>query len=117
MSEAIQATINTISETTGVLLVTARHPNICLHADTGSARLGLGHHMHRVLAEAALDVFARAKDNTMRVVVGDHTIQLARSAEGGQWSMAIMFPTGDAVSKSVARMLRRGLRRLGRAME
>jgi len=54
--------------------------------------------------DASLDLFTKTDEDTIRLVIGQHTIIVQK--EHGQ-TVAVVLPTGHAIAKSLRRMIRR----------
>ena len=54
--------------------------------------------------DAALGLFEKTDEDTIRLVIGQHTIIVQK--EHGQ-TVAVVLPTGHAIAKSLRRMIRR----------
>ena len=54
--------------------------------------------------DASLDLFNKTDEDTIRLVIGQHTIIVQK--EHGQ-TVAVVLPTGHAIAKSLRRMIRR----------
>ena len=54
--------------------------------------------------DAALGLFDKTDEDTIRLVIGQHTIIVQK--EHGQ-TVAVVLPTGHAIAKSLRRMIRR----------
>ena len=58
---------------------------------------------HAVL-DGSLDLFKRANEKSIRLVIGKHTIVVQKE---GEETVAVVLPTGHAIAKSLRRMIRR----------
>ena len=58
----------------------------------------------RGVLDASLDLFTKTDEDTIRLVIGQHTIIVQK--EHGQ-TVAVVLPTGHAIAKSLRRMIRR----------
>ena len=58
---------------------------------------------HRIL-DGALDLLAKTDEQTIRLVIGTYTIVVQKE---GDETVAVVLPTGDAIAKSLRRMIRR----------
>ena len=54
--------------------------------------------------DAALGLFEKTDEDTIRLVIGQHTVIVQK--EHGQ-TVAVVLPTGHAIAKSLRRMIRR----------
>ena len=58
--------------------------------------------------DGALELFNRADEKSIRLVIGSHTIVVQRE---GTESVGVVLPTGHAIAKSLRRMIRRMARK------
>lgn len=68
-----------------------------------------GDQLFRGACESVLAMFDFTEETTLRAIVGDKSIRALRTRSG---RIAMVIPTGHPQSKSVARLLRRVLRRV-----
>lgn len=70
----------------------------------GAPRAFRGAESWAPVLDAALSLFNKTEEDTIRLVIGPHTVIVQR--EHGQ-SVAVVLPTGHAIAKSLRRMIRR----------
>ncbi len=93
---SLLANMEHLASASGVVAVTIdspQHPRAFRGAEAWSPVL-----------EASLDLFTRTDEDTIRLVIGQHTIIVQK--EHGQ-TVAVVLPTGHAIAKSLRRMIRR----------
>ena len=90
------ANLEHLATAPGVVAVTVDSP--------GAPRAFRGAESWAPVLEAALSLFTKTEEDTIRLVIGPHTVIVQR--EHGQ-SVAVVLPTGHAIAKSLRRMIRR----------
>lgn len=93
---SLLANMEHLAAASGVVAVTIdspQHPRAFRGVDTWSPVL-----------DAALALFDKTDEDTIRLVIGQHTIIVQK--EHGQ-TVAVVLPTGHAIAKSLRRMIRR----------
>lgn len=70
----------------------------------GTTRAFRGAESWAPVLDAALSLFAKTEEDTIRLIIGPHTVIVQK--EHGQ-NVAIVLPTGHAIAKSLRRMIRR----------
>ena len=71
---------------------------------SGQDREFRGDNSWQPVLDGALRLLEKTEENTIRVVIGDHTIVV--QAEGEE-TVGVVLPTGHAIAKSLRRMIRR----------
>jgi len=93
---SLLANMEHLAAASGVVAVTIdspQHPRAFRGVETWSPVL-----------DAALGLFEKTEEDTIRLVIGQHTIIVQK--EHGQ-TVAVVLPTGHAIAKSLRRMIRR----------
>lgn len=90
------ANLEHLATAPGVVAVTVDAP--------GAQRAFRGAESWSPVLDAALSLFAKTEEDTIRLVIGPHTVIVQR--EHGQ-NVAVVLPTGHAIAKSLRRMIRR----------
>jgi hypothetical protein len=90
------ANLEHLATAPGVVAVTVDVP--------GTPRAFRGAESWAPVLDAALSLFAKTDEDTIRLVIGPHTVIVQK--EHGQ-NVAVVLPTGHAIAKSLRRMIRR----------
>lgn len=90
------ANIEHLAAAPGVVAVTIDSPN--------HPRAFRGVDTWAPVSNAALQLFAQTGEDTIRLVIGQHTLIIQK--EHGD-TVAVVLPTGHAIAKSLRRMIRR----------
>lgn len=93
---SLVANIEHLASATGVVAVTIDAPN--------ATRSFRGEASWSPVLDAALVLFAKTGEDTIRLVIGQHTVILQRESEQ---TVAVVLPTGHPLAKSLRRMIRR----------
>jgi hypothetical protein len=90
------ANLEHLATASGVVAVTVDLP--------GAPRAFRGAEKWSPILDAAIGLFGKTEEDTIRLVIGAHTVILQK--EHGQ-TVAVVLPTGHAIAKSLRRMIRR----------
>lgn len=93
---SLLANLEHLAAASGVVAVTIDSPH--------HPRAFRGVEVWSAVLDASLDLFTKTSEDTIRLVVGQHTIIVQK--EHGQ-TVAVVLPTGHAIAKSLRRMIRR----------
>jgi hypothetical protein len=93
--------IDRIANAAGIESVVVFHPTHSL------SPLSRGTTQWHGLLSSAINMLHRSDENTLRIVVGKHTIVVQRESDE---TAAVVLPTGHPIAKSLRRMIRRAAR-------
>lgn len=102
---SLRANIDHLAAAQGIVAVSVVTPDH-IRTTRGPDRWG-------PILDASMALLAKTEETSIRVVVGDHTLVV--QAEGDE-NVAVVLPTGNAIAKSLRRMIRRMSRKVRPAL-